>query len=78
MSNFYDRLRSDYDRTRDPTRDSPFGLGATNRHPISDKIANRERLRTSLHGVESALRGKPANQMIPGTQAAFDPNNASY
>ena len=32
-------------------------------------------MRASLHGVESALRGIPANQI---GQTAFDLNNASY
>ncbi len=77
MSSFYDRLRSDYDRTRDSTRDSPFGLGATNRHPISDKIANRERLRTSLHSVESALRHLPTHHALFTDQTALS-NNTSY
>ncbi len=56
----------------------PLALVSPTAIPYVIKIANRERLRTSLHSVESALRGMPANQMIPGTQAAFDPNNASY
>ncbi len=74
---FYDRLRSDYDRTRDPLRDSPIGLGATSSRERQERY-RRGQIRSSLHGVESALRGSSANQMISAAQTAVNTTHASY
>ncbi len=76
MESFYDRLRSDYERTHDPLRDSPIGLSAIS----SRERMNRYRIdtRTSLHGVESALRHLPTHHAILPDQTTLFSNNNTY